>query len=169
MLSLPEQRSHKQSCGWFPVTDTARADTDTTTHDRSVELAADVPTVVWTERPVDPRGSCLPHRVRRIVDPAEQVALIAELFVAADVKAGTLTDDEIAEAFPAVPPWKPGIAVAVGEVYRWDGTLVEVIQAHTTQADWTPDMVSALFKIHVRQAQPRTVGAARQHQTLHDR
>ena len=28
------------------------------------------------------------------------------------------------------------------------GTLVEVIQAHTTQADWTPDKVPALFRIH---------------------
>jgi hypothetical protein len=28
------------------------------------------------------------------------------------------------------------------------GTLVEVIQGHTTQADWTPDKVPALFKVH---------------------
>ena len=27
----------------------------------------------------------------------------------------------------------------------WDGTLVEVIQGHTTQADWTPDKVPALW------------------------
>ena len=40
------------ACGWFPVVDVARpADTATTTHDRSVELVATVPTVVWTSRP----------------------------------------------------------------------------------------------------------------------
>ena len=37
--------------GWLPVTDTAKpADTPTTTTDRSVELVANVPTVVWTQR-----------------------------------------------------------------------------------------------------------------------
>lgn len=41
----------QQATGWFEVTDTARPDdTDTTTHDRSIELVASVPTVVWTER-----------------------------------------------------------------------------------------------------------------------
>ena len=32
-----------------------------------------------------------------------------------------------------------------GDVLAWDGTLVEVIQGHTTQADWTPDKVPALW------------------------
>lgn len=42
----------REACGWFPVTDTTRPeDTATTTHDRTVELVAGVPTVVWTERP----------------------------------------------------------------------------------------------------------------------
>ena len=41
----------QQACGWYAVTDTARpGDTDTTTFDRSIELVAGVPTVVWTER-----------------------------------------------------------------------------------------------------------------------
>lgn len=41
----------QQACGWYEITDTAQpADTDTTTHDRSVDLVAGVPTVVWTER-----------------------------------------------------------------------------------------------------------------------
>ncbi len=45
----------QQACGWFAVTDTPRpADTATTTHDRSVQLVANVPTVVWTERPFTP-------------------------------------------------------------------------------------------------------------------
>ena len=46
------------------------------------------------------------------------------------------------------PDWTPGVKVAPGDVLAWDGTLVEVIQAHTTQADWTPDKVPALFRIH---------------------
>ena len=42
----------QEACGWFAVTDTPRPpDTPTTTHDRTVELVNNVPTVVWTERP----------------------------------------------------------------------------------------------------------------------
>ena len=63
-------------------------------------------------------------------------------------KLDTLPDATIAEVAPLFDPWQPGLTVAVGEVYAWDGTLVEVIQAHTTQADWEPNLVPALFKIH---------------------
>lgn len=44
------------------------------------------------------------------------------------------------------PPWKAGLSVAPGDVYIYNGNLFEVIQGHTTQADWTPDKVPALFK-----------------------
>lgn len=44
------------------------------------------------------------------------------------------------------PPWQAGISVGVGEVYQYSGNLYEVIQSHTTQADWTPDISFALFK-----------------------
>ena len=41
----------QEACGWFQVTDTTRPeDTPTTTHDRTLELIANVPTVVWVER-----------------------------------------------------------------------------------------------------------------------
>jgi hypothetical protein len=48
----PVTEANAASCGWFPVVDTLRpADTDTHTHDRSVELVNGTPTVVWTQRP----------------------------------------------------------------------------------------------------------------------
>lgn len=41
----------QEACGWHEVVDVARPDdTDTTTHDRSIDLVAGVPTAVWTER-----------------------------------------------------------------------------------------------------------------------
>ena len=48
-----------------------------------------------------------------------------------------------------VVKWQPGIAVEVGQIlhYEVDDKLYEVIQAHTTQSDWTPDIVPALFNI----------------------
>jgi len=48
-LTLDADNAHL--AGWFEVVDTARpADTDTTTHDRSVDLVNGTPTVVWTPR-----------------------------------------------------------------------------------------------------------------------
>ena len=60
----------------------------------------------------------------------------------------SIGDDAVAEVAALFPDWTPGVKVAPGDVLAWDGTLVEVIQAHTTQADWTPDNVPALFRIH---------------------
>ena len=49
------------------------------------------------------------------------------------------------------PDWKVGEAVQAGWVrhYRINGNLYKVIQAHTTQTDWTPDITPALWlKFH---------------------
>lgn len=42
--------------------------------------------------------------------------------------------------------WIVGEALKVGDRRAYDKVLYEVIQAHTTQADWTPPSVPALFK-----------------------
>ena len=55
--------------GWLPVVETPRpADTDTTTHDYSVELVAGLPVVTWTPRPWTPE---------EMVSRAEQAARLA--------------------------------------------------------------------------------------------
>ncbi len=61
---------------------------------------------------------------------------------------GSIGDVAVAEVAGLFPDWEPGVAVAAGDVLAWDGTLVEVLQAHTTQADWTPDVVPALFRVY---------------------
>lgn len=42
--------------------------------------------------------------------------------------------------------WIVGEALEVGMRRAYEGILYEVIQAHTTEADWTPPSVPALFK-----------------------
>jgi hypothetical protein len=46
------------------------------------------------------------------------------------------------------PTWRAGLAVTIGQVYRYetDKDLYQVIQPHTTQADWTPPVAKALWK-----------------------
>lgn len=41
--------------------------------------------------------------------------------------------------------WKPGDSVKVGDRRYYNGKWYVCIQAHTTQSDWTPDVVPALW------------------------
>lgn len=41
--------------------------------------------------------------------------------------------------------WTVGEAVKVNEVRQYNGLLYKAIQAHTTQADWTPEQTPALW------------------------
>lgn len=62
------------------------------------------------------------------------------------IKADELSPEEMGQLVDIYPEWKPGVTVAVGELLGHNDALYEVIQAHTTQADWAPDIVPALFK-----------------------
>lgn len=45
------------------------------------------------------------------------------------------------------PKWSPGVPYIVGNELQYKGKLYKVIQLHTSQSDWTPDITPALFKI----------------------
>ena len=59
--------------------------------------------------------------------------------------ATSLTDTEALEAVALFPAWAVGVAYAKDERVQYDGKLYKVVQAHTSQADWTPDKTSALY------------------------
>lgn len=67
-----------------------------------------------------------------------------------------LPDDTYSNVVALFPDWTAGETVAVGTVRQFDGALYRVVQAHTTQADWTPPTVPALWTA-VRQTQGPTV------------
>ena len=99
----------------------------------------------------DQAGNLLSEEVVEVIEypTAEQsAAAVARLVAAEKVRAGVLSDVEVEAVSGLYDEWEPGLSVTVGDVYRWDGTLVEVLQGHTTQADWEPSAVPALFKVH---------------------
>ena len=65
------------------------------------------------------------------------------------IKAARLTaDDNTAlTGIDLYPSWAVGIAVAKDSRYQYNGKLYKCVQAHTTQADWTPDVTPALWVI----------------------
>lgn len=69
-------------------------------------------------------------------DPA-QAALDSVLDILTDEQAETVPD-----VFPA---WAVGVAYSVGIRVRYDSALYKCVQAHTSQADWTPDATPALW------------------------
>lgn len=61
------------------------------------------------------------------------------------VFASDLSQEELAELMDLYEDWVVGESVNVGDIRKYNGKLYRVIQAHTTQADWTPDSVPALW------------------------
>ncbi len=57
-------------------------------------------------------------------------------------------DDQTAlKALILYADWATGKTVAVGDRRQHDGKLYKCRQAHTTQADWTPDATPALWEV----------------------
>lgn len=58
-----------------------------------------------------------------------------------------LTDEDALNVAALFPTWssKVGETVNVGERLWYDGKLYKVVQQHTEQMDWTPDVSTSLF------------------------
>ena len=59
----------------------------------------------------------------------------------------SLPDEDALQAVALFPQWVTGHAYAVDERLQYNGVLYRVVQAHISQADWTPDITSALFVV----------------------
>ena len=58
----------------------------------------------------------------------------------------SLTDEDALEAVELFPVWSgDGVAYEKDVRVRYDGELYRCEQSHTSQADWTPDAVKALW------------------------
>ena len=63
----------------------------------------------------------------------------------------TLSEDKALEIATVYPAWEVNHAYVVGDIISYgtndvgDPQLYKVVQAHTSQADWTPDAVASLY------------------------
>ena len=57
----------------------------------------------------------------------------------------SLSDEDALEAVELFKSWQTDTAYAADERIRYGDKLYRCVQAHTSQADWTPDMTSALW------------------------
>lgn len=63
------------------------------------------------------------------------------------VLANELTAEETKAIAGLFQPWVVGESVEIGMLRKYENDLYECVQAHTTQADWTPDATPALWTI----------------------
>ncbi len=76
---------------------------------------------------------------------AEQFRKALQMFAA------SLDDEKAMEVATIYDPWAVGKAYTVGAFVTYgensvgDPQLYKVVQAHTAQADWTPDVAASLF------------------------
>ena len=59
----------------------------------------------------------------------------------------TFTDENALKVIDLYPVWTVGISVAKDSRYQYNGKLYKCVQAHTTQADWTPDTTPTLWTV----------------------
>jgi len=68
-----------------------------------------------------------------------------ELSINKNVLKDDLSENELREILMMYPKWKVGVDYEVDDLVRYDGHLYVVIQAHTSQSDWAPNISSSLF------------------------
>ncbi len=76
--------------------------------------------------------------MRRIAYTASVICLFLSLIFVATVSAAPSRADRGA--------WAVGVAYAVNDTVTYGGCTYKVLQAHTSQSDWTPPAVPALFQ-----------------------
>ena len=59
----------------------------------------------------------------------------------------TLDDETALTGVELFPMWAIGRAYVVGDRVQHGGILYKCVQAHTSQADWTPDATQALWVV----------------------
>lgn len=74
------------------------------------------------------------------VVPAASAAPIVFVTLAESGQIDDVTAGEHAELFSH---WEPGVKYEVGNLRQYSGQLYRCVQAHTSQADWTPDVAAS--------------------------
>ena len=102
-------------------------------------------------KPYEPKeGTPLDTYVFAMVG-SENVAAAEQTRKALQLFCQTLDDDKALEVATVFPAYAVGRAYAVGDMFSYgenstgDPQLYKVVQAHTSQADWTPNETPALY------------------------
>lgn len=72
-------------------------------------------------------------------------ALYSEMYESIAKAVETLDDEASEEVTDLFPFWSTDTEYAIGDKRQYNGLLYRCVQAHTSQADWTPDVAVSLW------------------------
>lgn len=100
---------------------------------------------LWKDLPASP------HEVNGLAEAVTTANLTKgqarALFSALETLRAGATDNQALEAKYLYPVWKPDTAYTTAHRLLYGDTLYRVLQDHTSQADWTPDITPALYTV----------------------
>lgn len=86
------------------------------------------------------------RNAERVAQQLAALEVVVDVLLAPKILDGTVAPDKLPAVAPLFSDWRPRVAVAAGRVLNYQGQLYEVMTAHTTQADWTPDVATNEFR-----------------------
>ena len=75
----------------------------------------------------------------------EATALASQIATAGLIRADSLTKEEMEKLSAVYSDYEVSKAYKVGDIFNYGGKLFVVLQAHTSQTDWIPSEVPALY------------------------
>lgn len=91
------------------------------------------------------------------VELAEAERNLAEQKATASEEKYRESENKMAQIMRLFPRWEIDKSYEIGEVVEYEGSLYKVLQPHTSQSDWTPDVAPSLFvDVTIRQVGEET-------------
>jgi len=129
--------------GWLPLIDEMpEAEEGYRAVKTGYEIFVDRVEVIYEIQEIIP----VPVQSEELLEQAKSKAQL--LAIKPMIQEESLTTEELLEIAPLFPEYEIGKAYAVGDIFTYQRSLYEVIQAHTSQADWLPDLTPSLYKNH---------------------
>ena len=83
----------------------------------------------------------------RIYEEINKNNSLSNVTFVACAESGAIPEQTALEHKDLFDVWNYPVSYAVGKMLQYGDALYKVIQAHTSQADWTPDITPALYTV----------------------
>jgi hypothetical protein len=101
-------------------------------------------TYTWITRPLTPAERAAQQALKAEERQARLLPAL-EIVAARVLDPETLTPEQLEAVAPIYEEWRPGRAYPADFPLTFNGVVLKVVQAHTSQADWKPDQLPALY------------------------